>query len=237
MFLDVIRVSFKAIEELFDPETYTSISTPGFALFIMVLLAVAPIMVYGLSNFLFWFFGERKLEKSVVRSSVRHRIKQIVGMLLMLAAALVTINVLGVYFITVVSDKYVAPILSPILYCIVVLGFISFIKYTIGNIVKLIVCAVKRKKHSKKINKDNKKEIAKQTIKQGKPVVNVDSEEVRKVVIPKTREFLHKYRKEGNIKQVVKNHTKEYKELLTKETQQFYNSKEIVEHYINQYSK
>ena len=123
-----------------------------------------------------------------------------------------------------------------IIVCFVV-GFIAFIKYTIGNIVKLIVGAVKRKKHSKKINKDNKKEIAKQTIKQGKPVVNVDSEEVRKVVIPKTREFLHKYRKEGNIKQVIKNHTKEYRELLIKETQQFHNSKEIVEHYINQYSK
>ena len=43
--------------------------------------------------------------------------------------------------------------------------------------------------------------------------------------------------KEGNIKQVIKNHTKEYRELLIKETQQFHNSKEIVEHYINQYSK
>ena len=105
MFLDVIRASFEAIEKLFDPETYTSISTPGFALFIMVLLAVAPIIIYGLSNLLFWFFGERKLEKSVVQCSVRRRIKQIVGMLLMLAAALVTINVLGVYFITIVSDK------------------------------------------------------------------------------------------------------------------------------------
>lgn len=146
MFLDVIRASFEAIEKLFDPETYTSISTPGFALFIMVLLAVAPIIIYGLSNLLFWFFGERKLEKSVVQCSVRRRIKQIVGMLLMLAAALVTINVLGVYFITIVSDKYVAPILSPILYCIVVLGFIAFVKYTIGNIVKLIAGAIKRKK-------------------------------------------------------------------------------------------
>lgn len=235
MFLDIIRASFEAIEKLFAPETYTSISTPGFALFIMVLLAVAPIIIYGLSNLLFWFFGERKLEKSVVQSSVRRRIKQIVGMLLMLAAALVTINVLGVYFITIVSDKYVAPILSPILYCIIVLGFIAFVKYTIGNIVKLIAGAIKRKK--KKSTKSKIQKANKECTKQNKLVVDVESDDVRKIVLPKTREFLNKYKKEGNIKQVIKNHTKEYKELLLKETEQFYNNKDIVEHYYNRYSK
>lgn len=41
---------------------------------------------------------------------------------------------------------YVEPILSPVIYTIVVLGFIAFVKYTIGNIVKLIAGAIKRKK-------------------------------------------------------------------------------------------
>lgn len=235
MFLDVIRSSFYTVGNLFNVNTY--VRDVWWMTFLLVLIAVAPIIIYGLSNLLFWFFGERKLEKSVVQTSIRHKIKQIVGILLLLAVSFFTLSATGVYYNSTYLDGYIKPIFSPIIYACFVLSFIAFIKYTIGNIVKLIVGAVKRKKHSKKINKDNKKEIAKQTIKQGKPVVNVDSEEVRKVVIPKTREFLHKYRKEGNIKQVVKNHTKEYKELLTKETQQFHNSKEIVEHYINQYSK
>lgn len=235
MFLDVIRASFETIGKLFNLEVYKNISNDtGYALFLIMLLAVAPIIIYGLFNLCFWFFGERKLEKSVVQSSVRRGIKQIVGILLMMISAYAAICAMGLFFV-IISDRLILPILSPIIYCIIVLGFIAFVKYTIGNIVKLIAGAIKRKK--KKSTKPKIQKVNKECTKQNKLVVDVESDNVRKIVLPKTREFLNKYKKEGNIKQVIKNHTKEYKELLLKETEQFYNNKDIVEHYYNRYSK
>lgn len=238
MFLDVIRVSFEAVGNLFNPGIY--IRDAGWMTFLLVLIAVAPIIIYGLFNLCFWFFSERKLEKSVVQSSVRRRIKQIVGILLVTITSFFALSGAGAYFeasfqFEIYMGYYVEPILSPVIYTIVVLGFIAFVKYTIGNIVKLIAGAIKRKK--KKSTKSKIQKANKESTKQNKLVVDVESDDVRKIVLPKTREFLNKYKKEGNIKQVIKNHTKEYKELLLKETEQFYNNKDIAEHYYNRYSK
>ena len=143
MFLDVIRVSFYTVGNLFNANTY--IRDVWWMTFSRVLIAVAPIIIYGLSNVLFWFFGERKLEKSVVQVSIRHKIKQIVGILLLLAVSFFTLSGTGVYY-SMYLDDYIKPIFSPIIYTCFVLGFIVFIKYTIGNIVKLIVGAIKGKK-------------------------------------------------------------------------------------------
>lgn len=143
MFLDVIRVSFYTVGNLFNVNTY--VCDVWWMTFLLVLIAVAPIIIYGLSNLLFWFFGERKLEKSVVQASLRHKIKQIVGILLLLAVSFFTLSATGVYYNSTYLDGYIKPIFSPIIYACFVLGFIAFIKYTIGNIVKLIIGAVKGK--------------------------------------------------------------------------------------------
>ena len=146
MCLDVIRGSFYTVGNLFNPEDYILRIDSQLYRVLIVLLVISPIILYGLSNLLFWFFGERKLEREVVVHLTRSKVKKIVSPVILYCAAFVGVTWGDPYISVLSADTLLQYLINPFVYTCFVLGFIAFIKYTIGNIVKLIVGAVKSQK-------------------------------------------------------------------------------------------